>query len=165
MTIRDNERRAAERILGPVIMPPEKPTFSPWVFPESGDFMVCTDGQSGGTVPFFDKLFPSFDYPHEDGSTHWCIRHELLGGDTVPIAEIHDGAAQDLLIGLNVDGHELSQSEADSMDFELRQYLAALFAMAPKMHAFLRDRVAREGGAVLAEGAEELLAELAHLAK
>jgi hypothetical protein len=79
MTIRDIERRFVEGVLGPVIMPPEKPTFSPWVFDDSGTFMVCTDGQDGGTVVTPD-LFPAFDYPHENGSDHWCVRLRLLGG-------------------------------------------------------------------------------------
>lgn len=163
--MRDLERRTVEKILGPVIMPPEKPTFSPWVFPDSGDFMVCTDGQSGGTVPFFDKLFPAFDYPHEDGSTHWCVRHELLGGDSVPIAEVLDGVGQDMLNGLVVDGHTLHAGDGDNMDYELRAWLAALFAMAPKMHAFLRDRVAACDDLKVGVEAEDLLNELARLAK
>jgi hypothetical protein len=163
--MRDIERRCAERVLGPVIMPPEKPTFSPWVFPESGDFMVCTDGQSGGTVPYFDQLYPAFDYPHEDGSTHWCVRHTLEGGDSVPIAEVLDGIGQDMLNGLVVDGHTLHAGDGDNMSYELRGYLAALFAMAPKMHAFIRDKVAITESKGHAAEAERLLAELAQLAK
>lgn len=136
---------------------------SPWVFPDSGDFMICTDGQDGGTVPYFDKLFPAFDYEHEDGSTNWCIRHELLGGDSVPIAEVFNGAAQDLLRGVVVDGHTMSESDGDAMDFELRGYLAGLFAMAPKMHAFIRE-VATGHAGWQQERATELLRELAIVA-
>lgn len=166
MTMRDIERRFAEGVLGPVIMPPEKPTFSPWVFNDSGDFMVCTDGQSGGTVVTPD-LYPAFDYPHEDESTHWCVRLSLEGGDSVPVAEIIDGIGQDMLCGLVVDGHTLHMGDGDGMDFELRGYLAALFAMAPKMHAFIRDRVTtiQEDGRGIGVEAEKMLAELARLAK
>jgi hypothetical protein len=162
--MRDIERRCAERVLGPVILPPEKPTFSPWVFDDSGTFMVCTDGQDGGAVPEL-KLFPAFDYPHEDGSTHWCVRHTLQGGDSVPIAEVIDGCGQDLLNGLVVDGHTLHAGDGDDMSHELEGWLAALFAMAPKMHKFLQERVTACDDLKVGVEAEKLLMELARLAK
>lgn len=162
--MRDIERRFVEKVLGPVIMPPEKPTFSPWVFDDSGNFMVCTDGQDGGAEPDIN-LFPAFDYPHEDGSTHWCVRQQLLGGDSVPVAEIIDGVGQDILNGLVVDGHTLHAGDGDNMDYELRAWLAALFAMAPKMHKFLQERVAACKDRKVGAEAEDLTAELARLAK
>ncbi len=113
-------------------------THSLWVFPESGDSMVCTDGQDGGkVVPF--KLFPAFDLEHEDGSTHWCVRQRLLGGDSEPVAEIWNGAGMSILTGLMVDGHKLTQAEADGMQHEMCAYLASLWSLAPEMQKLLSD--------------------------
>jgi len=83
----------------------------------------------------------------------------------VPIAEVLDGVGQDMLNGLVVDGTTLHAGDGDNMDHELRAWLAALFAMAPKMHAFIRDQVGASGSPRLGEKADELLAELARLAK
>lgn len=109
-----------------------------WVFPETADAMVCTKGMDGGAhVPF--DLFPAFDFEDEDGAVHWCVRQRLLGGDSEPIAWIFNGTGMTLLHHLNVDGHKLTDSEADGMQHEMAEYVAKLFALAPKMREFLRD--------------------------
>jgi hypothetical protein len=138
---------------------------SPWVFEESGDFMVCTDGQDGGTV-LEPTLYPAFDYERPDSSTTWCVRYAPTVGPGTPVAEILDGVAQDMLTGLVVDGHPLTESEADGLDHALRGYLAALFSMAPKMHVFIRDHcMGPYAGDTISTHAHGLLAELARKAK
>jgi len=139
----------------------EKKTYSPWYFPDSGDFMVCTDGENGGTVPEWD-LFPAFDLEHEDGATHWCVRSRLLGGDSEVVAEVFDGAGTTLLRGVVVDGHKLTEGEADSMQHEVRAYIAALFSMSLKMQVFLRDRVTNGniGRDTIIDDAQKLLLEI-----
>jgi len=113
----------------------KKVEFTPWVF-ESGNFQVNVTGEDGGTNIEPD-LYPAFDLEDQDGMTDWCVRQKLKGGDSVPVAEVYNGAAQDILTGVRVNGHKVSEADADSMQHEFAGYLAALFAKAPKMQKFI----------------------------
>jgi len=102
----------------------KKVEFTPWVF-ESGNFQVNVTGEDGGTNIEPD-LYPAFDLEDQDGMTDWCVRQNLKGGDSVPIAEVYNGAAQDILTGIRVNGHKMSEADADSMQHAFAGYLAAL---------------------------------------
>jgi hypothetical protein len=119
----------------PTKQPKKEVEFTPWVF-ESGNFQVNVTGEDGGTNIEPD-LYPAFDLEDQDGMTDWCVRQKLNGGDSVPVAEVYNRAAQHLLTGVRVNGHKMSEADADSMQHEFVGYLAALFAKAPKMQKFI----------------------------
>jgi hypothetical protein len=127
----------------PTKQPKKEVEFTPWVF-ESGNFQVNVTGEDGGTNIEPD-LYPAFDLEDQDGMTDWCVRQKLKGGDSVPVAEVYNGAAQDILTGIRVNGHRMSEADADSMQHEFAGYLAALFAKAPKMQKFILSLQSDDG--------------------
>lgn len=75
-------------------------------------------------------LVAAFDYPEEGPPnepekdvTHWCVRHEITGGDTEVVAEIFDSAAMTV--------REENTPRED--DWECRRILSQLFAASPRM--------------------------------
>jgi hypothetical protein len=127
----------------PTKQPKKEVEFTPWVF-ESGNFQVNVTGEDGGTNIEPD-LYPAFDLEDQDGMTDWCVRQKLKGGDSVPVAEVYNGAAQDILTGVRVNRHKMSEADADSMQHEFAGYLAALFAKAPKMQKFILSLQSDDG--------------------
>jgi hypothetical protein len=125
----------------------------------AGPARVVRTGYDGG-IPLPLDLFPAFDLTDHDGMTYWCVRQRLMGGDSVPVAEVFNGSAEDILAahdGEDLDGEAL---HADGIQHEVCGYLAALFAAAPRMHALL-CRIAQgeplNGPADLAGAVRDLL--------
>lgn len=134
--------------------------------------LVLHSSANARAYPVPLNFHPAFDLQlHEMiPGNHWCIRHTLLGDDTIPVAEIYDGPSQDILAGLEVDGERVTESAADTAQHRVRGYIASLFAAAPAMRqeisdaaTWLRDHRAyvdpavREGYEATIDGLENLL--------
>jgi hypothetical protein len=114
-----------------------KPSFDFKVNVDTGQALVVSSVTKLGTPVVFD-LTPAFDEEDDDGDTHWCVRG---GDDQDIIASVNDGIGMSILAGMKIDGsgYELSETEGDSMQFEVRQYLCRLFAAAPTMREFIYE--------------------------